>query len=109
MKPITHKCSFCQKVTGKDERLFSGPAVYICEDCVKFCSQLMKRELEKANTEPVVLKDLPKPSEIKKILDDYVIGQERTKKQLSVSVKKLMVLYVGCNVGIRAFSNGGFG
>ncbi|OIO39690.1 MAG: ATP-dependent protease ATP-binding subunit ClpX [Candidatus Omnitrophica bacterium CG1_02_49_16] len=86
MKLAIHKCSFCQKVTGKDERLFSGPGVYICEDCVKFCSQLMKREAEGANSKPIVLKDLPKPSEIKKILDEYVIGQERTKKQLSVSV-----------------------
>ncbi len=86
MKITTHKCSFCQKVTGKDERLFSGPGVYICEDCVKFCSQLMKRESEKTDQEPVALKDLPKPFEIKKILDDYVIGQETAKKQLSVSV-----------------------
>ncbi len=86
MKMTTYKCSFCQKVTGKDERLFSGPGVTICEDCVKFCSQLMKRESEGTGQEPAVLKDLPKPFEIKKILDEYVIGQERTKKQLSVSV-----------------------
>ncbi len=86
MKITAHKCSFCQKVTGKDERLFSGPGVYICEDCVRFCSQMIHRESEGFKQGTFSLKELPKPSEIKKILDEYVIGQERTKKQLSVSV-----------------------
>ena len=80
------KCSFCQKVSRKDEKLFTGPGVYICEDCVKFCSQVMTKPAEKPQEAPVVLQDLPKPYEIKKNLDEYVIGQEHAKKQLSVSV-----------------------
>lgn len=88
MKPSTNqKCSFCHKVSTNDEKLFSGPDVLICEDCVRFCHQVMARH---ASVEPKKetprLQDLHKPADIKKILDEYVIGQEQAKKQLSVSV-----------------------
>ncbi len=88
MKQTIQKCSFCQKLLKSDEKLFSGPGVFICEDCVKFCHQVLTRDAEKKDktTEPVLLETLPKPSEIKKALDEYVISQEKTKKQLSVSV-----------------------
>ncbi|MCG3175326.1 MAG: ATP-dependent Clp protease ATP-binding subunit ClpX [Candidatus Omnitrophica bacterium] len=91
MKNATQKCSFCQKQTRTDEKLFSGPDVYICEDCVKFCHQILSKEPETSRpepskVEPMALSELPKPAAIKAVLDDYVIGQERAKKQLSVAV-----------------------
>ncbi len=88
MKSSIQKCSFCHKVSKGDEKLFSGPDVFICEDCIKFCHQVMTRDASdpKKGAEPLEMKVLPKPSEIKKTLDDYVIGQEAAKRQLSVSV-----------------------
>ncbi|MBI4353284.1 MAG: ATP-dependent Clp protease ATP-binding subunit ClpX [Candidatus Omnitrophica bacterium] len=84
------QCSFCQRMCREEEKVFAGPGVFICETCVRFCQgELAKRE-EAANdgkkSEPVLLRNLPKPSEIKKVLDEYVIGQERAKKLLSVGV-----------------------
>ena len=87
MKPTPiQKCSFCQKVGRSEEKLFSGPDVFICEDCIKFCHQILTQETQEVKKEPVFLKNLPKPSEIKRTLDEYIIGQEQAKKQLSVSV-----------------------
>ena len=86
MKTPIQKCSFCQKDAQADERLFAGPDALICEDCVRFCHDTIAQRAQTAKTEPVVLEPLPKPAEIKKTLDEYVIGQERAKKQLSVSV-----------------------
>ncbi len=88
MKPPTsQQCSFCHKVSKNDEKFFSGPDVFICEDCIRFCHQVMTRQTSvDPKKEAVLLKDLPKPADIKKILDEYVIGQEQAKKQLSVSV-----------------------
>jgi ATP-dependent Clp protease ATP-binding subunit ClpX len=88
MKITSHKCSFCQRALKSHEKLFSGPQdVFICDRCIEFCHQNLTQQAEPEKTqEPVLLKDLPKPDEIKKILDDYVIGQEQAKKQLSVSV-----------------------
>ncbi len=86
MKTSFQKCSFCQKISRSEEKLFSGPGVTICEDCIRYCYQVLTRESEESKKEPIVFTNLAKPSEIKKILDEYVIGQERAKKQLSVSI-----------------------
>ncbi len=93
MKPIIQKCSFCQKVVTGPRKLFSGPGVLICEDCVRFCHHTMSEaESEAPKTgsgkpePPIEFDKLPKPEAIKKILDEYVVGQERAKKQLSVAV-----------------------
>jgi len=86
MKTPAQKCSFCQKEAQADERLFAGPEALICEDCVKFCNDTIAQRSQTAKSEPLVIEPLPKPSELKKTLDEYVIGQERAKKQLSVSV-----------------------
>ena len=82
--PHPIRCSFCGR--GQDEvaRLVSGPSVYICSECVKLCNDILEGELERE--QPSAAGNLPKPAEIKKILDDYVIGQERAKKTLSVAV-----------------------
>ncbi len=87
MKPTAvQKCSFCQKIVPAEEKLFSGPEVFICEDCVKFCHQALAHEPVPVKKDTLSLATLPKPAEIKKILDEYVIGQELAKKQLAVSV-----------------------
>ncbi|PRR82311.1 ATP-dependent Clp protease ATP-binding subunit ClpX [Clostridium vincentii] len=78
------KCSFCGKNQDQVKRLIAGPGVYICDECIDLCSDIIADEFEE--TVEFDSKELPKPQEIKKYLDDYVIGQERAKKALSVSV-----------------------
>ncbi len=82
--PHPIKCSFCGR--GQDEvaRLVSGPNVYICSECVKLCNDILEGEVEQDL--PTIKENLHKPAEIKSILDEYVIGQERPKKVLSVAV-----------------------
>ncbi len=60
--------------------------MFICENCIKFCHQMLQRESDEAKQKPLLLKDIPKPAEMKRVLDEYIVGQERTKRQLSVSV-----------------------
>jgi ATP-dependent Clp protease ATP-binding subunit ClpX len=82
--PHPIRCSFCGR--GQDEvaRLVSGPSVYICSECVKLCNDILEGEIER--DQPQASGNLPKPTEIKRILDDYVVGQDRAKKTLSVAV-----------------------
>ena len=78
-------CSFCGKNQSEVKKLIAGPSVYICDECVSLCNDIIKEDLsEKDNEESE--KKLPIPSEIKSILDEYVIGQEQAKKILSVAV-----------------------
>jgi len=78
------KCSFCGKAQDQVKRLVAGPGVYICDECIELCNEIIEDEFsEELELE---LKDLPKPKEIKEFLDEYVIGQERAKKILSVAV-----------------------
>ncbi|HHY95764.1 MAG TPA: ATP-dependent Clp protease ATP-binding subunit ClpX [Firmicutes bacterium] len=78
------KCSFCGKLQDQVKRLVAGPGVYICDECIELCNEIIEDELNE-ETE-VELKDIPKPGEIKAVLDQYVIGQEKAKKILSVAV-----------------------
>jgi ATP-dependent Clp protease ATP-binding subunit ClpX len=79
------KCSFCGKYQDQVKRLIAGPGgVYICDECVELCSEIIEEELN--DDVEFDLKDIPKPQEIKSILDQYVVGQERAKKTLSVAV-----------------------
>lgn len=81
------KCSFCGKTQDQVRRLIAGPDVCICDECVELCEDIIREEFEEANEEATISIDsLPKPKEMMEILNDYVIGQEKAKKALSVAV-----------------------
>ena len=79
------KCSFCGKTQEQVKRLVAGPGVYICDECIELCSEIIEEEFEETKAD-AELNDIPKPKDIKAILDQYVIGQEMAKKSLSVAV-----------------------
>ena len=83
-EPLMRVCSFCGRAEYEVEKLFSNERVCICNDCVDACEELMKKD--GITTSGANVEDLPKPAEIKAILDQYVIGQEEAKKILSVAV-----------------------
>ncbi|PQP80032.1 ATP-dependent Clp protease ATP-binding subunit ClpX [Paenibacillus sp. PCH8] len=78
------KCSFCGKSQEQVRKLVAGPGVYICDECIELCTEIVEEEL--GHDEEIDLKDIPKPKEIRNILDQYVIGQDQAKKSLSVAV-----------------------
>jgi len=77
-------CSFCGKTQDEVRKLIAGPSVYICDECIELCNDIIAEEYEREEGETGLL--IPKPSEIKAILDDYVIGQDMAKKILAVAV-----------------------
>ena len=78
------KCSFCGKSQKQVKKLIAGPGVYICDECIDLCNEIIEEEL--ADTSEVSFDDVPKPAEIFGFLNDYIIGQEQTKKIMSVAV-----------------------
>lgn len=78
------KCSFCGKLQDQVKKLVAGPGVYICDECIELCNEIIEEEL--SEDIGLELGDIPKPKEIKEILDQYVIGQESAKKSLAVAV-----------------------
>ncbi|MBM3253780.1 MAG: ATP-dependent Clp protease ATP-binding subunit ClpX, partial [Candidatus Omnitrophica bacterium] len=85
---MLEKCSFCGRGKERVRKLFSGHGVYICDSCIRFCNEVLQKEeqTQKRQRSLPILKNIPKPVEIKRQLDQYVIDQERAKRQLSVAV-----------------------
>ncbi len=83
-KPTDLLCSFCGKSQDEVKKLIAGPSVYICDECIELCNDIIAEEYEREEGETSL--HIPRPDEIKSILDEYVIGQERAKKILSVAV-----------------------
>ena len=79
----TVKCSFCGKSQDEVHRVIAGPGVYICNECIELCREILEDDVE---TAPVELTDIPKPHDISAILDQYVIGQQDAKRALAVAV-----------------------
>jgi ATP-dependent Clp protease ATP-binding subunit ClpX len=78
------KCSFCGKSQNDVRKLIAGPTVYICDECIELCNDIIAEEWEEEKSREI--RRLPKPTEIKNVLDQYVVGQERAKKTLAVAV-----------------------
>ena len=78
------KCSFCGKSQKQVKKLIAGPGVYICDECIDLCNEIIEEEL--SETGELSLEDLPKPAEIFAFLNDYIVGQEQAKRILSVAV-----------------------
>ncbi len=78
------RCSFCNKDQNDVRKLIAGPTVYICDECIELCNDIIAEEWEEEKSRE--LRSLPKPAEIKNVLDQYVVGQERAKKILAVAV-----------------------
>jgi ATP-dependent Clp protease ATP-binding subunit ClpX len=78
------KCSFCGKSQDQVKKLVAGPGVYICDECIELCNEIVEEELDQELE--LEFESIPKPKEIKEYLDQYVIGQDRAKKSLSVAV-----------------------
>jgi ATP-dependent Clp protease ATP-binding subunit ClpX len=78
------KCSFCGKTQDQVRKLVAGPGVYICDECIELCTEIVEEEL--GTEEEVEMKEIPKPKEIRDILNEYVIGQDGAKKSLAVAV-----------------------
>jgi len=78
------KCSFCGKTQEQVRKLVAGPGVYICDECIELCNEIIEEELSEEMELDLI--ELPRPTEIKDIMDQYVIGQEEAKKSLAVAV-----------------------
>lgn len=98
-------CSFCGKGQDDVKKLIAGPEVYICDECIELCKDIIAEEAKLEDTSDNGPKRLPRPSEIKDALDEYVIGQERAKKVLSVAVynhyKRVETILDGDDVEIQ--------
>ena len=86
------KCSFCGKSQKQVKKLIAGPGVYICDECIDLCNEIIEEEL----AAPVSFDpdSLPRPREIYDVLNDYVVGQEEAKRTLAVAVYNLSLIHI---------------
>ena len=85
--PKSVKCSFCGKTQDNVKKIIAGPGVYICNECIGLCNDIIESEYYEDETYTLAgLEEIPSPKEIKETLDQYVIGQEEAKKTLAVAV-----------------------
>ena len=85
MTPRKRRCSFCGKSAEQVRRLVAGPGAYICNECIALCNEIISDDID-VMSKPREMQDIPLPSEMKKVLDEYVIGQDQAKKTLCVAV-----------------------
>ena len=85
VKEALLRCSFCGKTQEEVKKIIAGPTVYICDECIDLCNEIMEEEYQNEHADEFQ-KELLKPAEIKDVLDNYVVGQERPKKVLAVAV-----------------------
>ncbi len=85
VKEALLRCSFCGKTQEEVKKIIAGPTVYICDECIDLCNEIMEEEYQNEHAD-VFQKELLKPAEIKDVLDNYVVGQDRPKKVLAVAV-----------------------
>jgi len=85
VKEALLRCSFCGKTQEEVKKIIAGPTVYICDECIDLCNEIMEEEYQNEHADEFQ-KELLKPAEIKDVLDDYVVGQDRAKKVLAVAV-----------------------
>ncbi len=85
MTPRKRRCSFCGKSAEQVRRLVAGPGAYICNECIALCNEIISDDIDVMSGSHE-MRDIPLPSEMKKVLDEYVIGQEQAKKTLCVAV-----------------------
>src|SRR6478752_6037757 len=78
------KCSFCGKSQKQVKKLIAGPGVYICDECIELCNEIMEEEL--ADATEIGMVEMPKPKEIFGFLEQYIVGQEPAKRSLAVAV-----------------------
>ncbi len=93
------KCSFCGKNQDQVRRLIAGPNVYICDECVELCDEIIQEEIEDTIDEDTT--SLPKPKEMMEILNDYVIGQEKAKKLYQLRFIIIIREYTVKNLVVR--------
>src|SRR5688500_20222300 len=79
-------CSFCGKSQHEVKKLIAGPSVFICDECIELCNDIIREEIQREEAAKLAKSDLPVPHEIRHILNQYVIGQEQAKKLQSVAV-----------------------